>query len=55
MSVFVGPHEANKAQVVVVTVAPTKPGPVKKVLTVKTDTGDAVSLTVEALGLEPPQ
>ena len=36
-----------------VTFAPEKPGPVKKVLTIKTDTGKSVTLTVEGVGKEP--
>lgn len=53
VSVFVPPVAAIKAQVVTVTFAPEKPGPIKKVLTVKTDTGKSVTLTVEAVGKEP--
>lgn len=47
------PVQAKKVQVVTVTFAPEKPGPVKKVLTLKTDTGKAVRLTVEGIGKEP--
>jgi hypothetical protein len=44
---------ANKMQVLTVTFAPEKAGPVKKALTIKTDTGDSVTMTVEAVGVEP--
>ncbi len=47
------PVAPNKVQVVTVTFAPEKPGPVKKVLTLKTDTGKSVQLTVEGIGKEP--
>ena len=47
------PVQAVKTQVVTVIFAPEKPGPVKKTLTVKTDTGKSVSLTVEAIGKDP--
>jgi hypothetical protein len=53
VSVVVLPLEANKTQVVTVTFAPEKVGPVKKVLTIQTDTGDSVTLTVEGVGKEP--
>jgi hypothetical protein len=44
---------AAKSQVLAVTFAPEKPGPVKRVLTIHTDTGDSVSMTVEGLGADP--
>jgi Protein of unknown function (DUF1573) len=47
------PMGATKAQILTVTFAPEKVGPVKKVLTIKTDTGKSVPLTVEAIGKEP--
>jgi hypothetical protein len=47
------PVDALKAQVLTVIFAPAKPGPVKKVLTIKTDTGKSVTLTVEGVGKEP--
>jgi len=47
------PKPALKRQIITVTFAPEKVGPVKKVLTIKTDNGKSVSLTVEALGKEP--
>lgn len=47
------PEPAKKAHVLAVTFAPERPGPVKKVLTVKTDTGKSVQLTVEGIGKEP--
>jgi len=53
VSVFVGPSDPGKKQVITVIFKPEKAGPVKKVLTIKTDTGDSVSMTVEALGLDP--
>jgi hypothetical protein len=53
VSVTLLPVAANKVQVVTVTFAPDKPGPVKKVLTLKTDTGKSVQLTVEGIGKEP--
>jgi hypothetical protein len=53
VSVTLLPLAANKVQVVTVTFAPDKPGPVKKVLTLKTDTGKSVQLTVEGIGKEP--
>jgi hypothetical protein len=45
--------EKNKGQVLTVTFAPEKPGPVKQVLTIRTDTGESVNMTVEALGSDP--
>jgi hypothetical protein len=45
--------EPNTSQVVVVVFTPDKPGPVKKELTVKTDTGESIVLTVEGVGTEP--
>lgn len=53
VSVSLLPVPARTSQVVTVTFAPTKTGPVKKVLTVVTDTGESVKLTVEAIGTEP--
>ncbi|HEX3147159.1 MAG TPA: DUF1573 domain-containing protein [Gemmataceae bacterium] len=47
------PIPASKKQIITVTFAPEKVGPVKKVLTIKTDNGKSVSLTVEAIGKEP--
>jgi len=47
------PVAENKVQVLTVTFAPEKPGPVKKVLNIKTDTGKSVQLTVEGIGKEP--
>jgi hypothetical protein len=44
---------AAKAQIITVTFTPEKPGPVKKTLTVKTDTGKSISLTIEGIGKEP--
>jgi CheY-like chemotaxis protein len=55
VSVVIQPGDAKKAQVIIITFAPEKAGVVKKVLTVKTDTGDSATLTVEAFGIEPPQ
>jgi hypothetical protein len=52
VTAFVAPGKAMKTQVLIVTFAPEKAGPVKKVLTVKTEAGDSVSMTVEALGVE---
>jgi len=49
------PGDAKKAQVITVTITPEKAGPIRKVLTVKTDTGDSATMTVEAFGIEPPQ
>lgn len=45
------PVPAAKTQVVTVIFEPTKVGSVKKVLTVKADTGDTVNFTVEANGI----
>jgi len=55
VKVFVGDKDnaPNKKQVITVIFNPEKAGPVKKVLTIKTDTGDSVTMTVEALGLDP--
>jgi hypothetical protein len=53
VSVALLPLPAKKSQVVTVTFMPDKPGPVKKVLTIKTDTGESVALTVEGIGTEP--
>lgn len=44
---------AAKSQVVTVTFAPDKVGPVKKVLKIKTDLGESIDLTVEGIGTEP--
>lgn len=44
------PVEAKKSQVISVIFIPEKPGPVKKTLIVKTDTGKSVTLTVEGIG-----
>jgi hypothetical protein len=43
---------AGKVVPLTVVFAPEKVGPIKKVLTVKTDTGDSVSFTVEATAIE---
>jgi hypothetical protein len=43
------PVEAAKVQVITVSLLVEKPGPVKKTLTVKTDTGKSVTLTVEGV------
>lgn len=53
VSVSLIPLPAAKSQVLTVTFAPEKPGPVKRVLTIKTDTGESVPLTVEGTGTEP--
>ena len=45
--------DAAKKQFVTVTFAPEKVGPVKKVLTIKTDLGESIDLTVEGIGTEP--
>jgi len=47
------PVDASKAQVLTVVFKPAKPGRVVKELTVKTDTGKTVKLTVEGVGKEP--
>lgn len=47
------PLNAKKVQSLTITFAPDKAGPVKKVLTIKTDSGETVSLTVEGVGTEP--
>jgi hypothetical protein len=44
------PVDTSKSQALTVIFAPEKPGPIKKVLTVKTDTGKSVTLTVEGVG-----
>jgi hypothetical protein len=44
------PVPAAKSQVVTVLFQPEKPGPVRKILSIKTDSGDTVQLTVEAAG-----
>ena len=44
---------ANKVQPLMVTFEPTKPGPVKKELTIRTSTGESVRMTVEAVGTDP--
>jgi Protein of unknown function (DUF1573) len=43
---------AGKSIPLTVVFAPEKVGPIKKVLTIKTDTGDSVSFTVEATAIE---
>jgi hypothetical protein len=53
VKVVLQPMLPNKAQVLTIEFAPEKAGVVKKVLTVKTDTGESVRLTVEAVGKEP--
>jgi hypothetical protein len=53
VTVMLAPLDAGKQQVVPITFAPTKLGPVKKILTVKTDTGETVKLTIEGTGIEP--
>jgi Protein of unknown function (DUF1573) len=53
VSVTLLPVPDNKVQVITVTFAPDKPGPIKKVLTIKTDSGKSVTLTVEGIGKEP--
>jgi hypothetical protein len=53
VKVFVEKADPKKAQVIVIAFAPDKPGPVKKVLTVKTDTGDSATMTVDAVGIDP--
>jgi hypothetical protein len=55
ISVAVPPLQANKVQPVTITFEPTKAGPVKKELIIRTDTGDSVKLTVEGTGKEPAQ
>jgi hypothetical protein len=47
------PVAEAKTQSVAVVFAPEKPGPVKKELTVKLDTGETITFTVEAIGTEP--
>src|SRR5207253_6882139 len=49
VSVTLLPVDAKKAQTLTIDFAPEKVGVVKKVLTVKTDTGESVKLTVEAV------
>jgi len=44
---------AATSQVVTVTFLPEKVGPVKKVLKIKTDMGESIDLTVEAIGTDP--
>jgi len=53
VSVTLLPVPASKKQILTVTFMPEKAGPVKKVLTIKTDTGKSVPLTVEAVGKDP--
>jgi hypothetical protein len=47
------PMDAAKAQVVPIVFEPKKVGPVKKTLSIKTDTGETVTITVEGIGIEP--
>jgi len=47
------PVAANKVQFITVTFAPEKPGRVTKELTIKTNTGKSVKLTVEGIGKDP--
>ena len=49
------PQDANKVQPLTITFEPSKVGPVKKVLTIETDSGESVKLTVEGVGKEPAQ
>ena len=53
VTVALPPLAARKSQPVTVTFSPEKTGPVKKVLTIKTDAGESVTLTVEGIGTEP--
>lgn len=53
VTAFVAPVDAKKSQSMTITFAPEKTGPVKKSLTIKTDTGESVIMTVEAVGVEP--
>lgn len=53
ISVILLPRGPSKAQPLTVVFSPEKVGPVKKVLTIKTDTGKTVPLTVEAVGKDP--
>jgi len=53
VSVTLLPVQAKKAQPLTIDFSPDKVGVVKKVLTVKTDTGESIRLTVEAVGKDP--
>ena len=55
VSVVILPQDASKVQPLTITFEPTKVGPVKKVLTIETDNGESVKLTVEGIGKEPTQ
>jgi len=52
VSVSLLPVDEAPKQVVTIVFAPEKVGPIKKVLTIKTDTGESVSFTVEATAIE---
>jgi len=52
LSVTVLPAPRNKSQGLPIVFAPEKVGPVRKVLTIKTDTGESVTLIVEATAIE---
>jgi len=53
VTAFVAPVDANKSQSLTISFAPANAGPVKKTLTIKTDTGDSVTMTVDAVGVDP--
>lgn len=50
---FTAPMVPNKVQIIQVTITPDAVGPVKTTLQIKTDTGETISLAVEASGVEP--
>jgi hypothetical protein len=58
-ALYVGPRQARKVQGITIEFAPEAAGPVKKVLTIKTDVGETVDLTVDGTGVaadpKPPE
>ncbi|HJZ92203.1 MAG TPA: DUF1573 domain-containing protein [Gemmataceae bacterium] len=52
LSVVIVPSRRAKSEGLILVFEPEKVGPVRKVLTIKTDTGESVSLTVEATATE---
>jgi Protein of unknown function (DUF1573) len=53
LSVIIFPTPRAKSEGLMLVFDPEKVGPIRKVLTIKTDTGDSVTLTVEATATEP--
>ena len=52
-ALYLSPRKARKAQGITIEFAPEVVGPVTKVLTIHTDIGESVKLTVEGTGEKP--